>query len=69
MNSTTYMPGRALFIILGIVGIYYIREAPGLALFGHHRSDCGNRDDRQGHRETLRETRLRVRQTFLILVK
>jgi len=22
-----------LFIILGIVGIYYIREAPGIALF------------------------------------
>jgi hypothetical protein len=27
------MIAGALFIILGIVGIYYIREAPGLALF------------------------------------
>jgi hypothetical protein len=33
MNSTTYMIAGVLFIILGIVGIYYIREAPGLALF------------------------------------
>jgi hypothetical protein len=32
MNSTTYMIAGVLFIILGIVGIYYIREAPGLAL-------------------------------------
>ena len=33
MNSTTYMITGVLFIILGIVGLYYIREAPGLALF------------------------------------
>ena len=33
MNSTTYMIAGVLFIILGIVGLYYIREAPGLALF------------------------------------
>jgi len=33
MNSTTYMIVGVLFIILGIVGIYYIREAPGIALF------------------------------------
>jgi len=32
MNSTTYMIAGVLFIILGIVGIYYIREAAGLAL-------------------------------------
>jgi F0F1-type ATP synthase assembly protein I len=33
MNSTTYMIAGVLFVILGIVGIYYVREAPGLALF------------------------------------
>ena len=33
MNSTTYMIVGVLFIVLGIVGLYYIREAPGLALF------------------------------------
>ena len=33
MNSTTYMIVGVLCIIFGIVGIYYIREAPGLALF------------------------------------
>ena len=33
MNSTTYMIGGVLLIILGVVGIYHIREAPGLALF------------------------------------
>jgi len=33
MNSTTYMIVGVLFIILGVVGLYYIREAPGLALF------------------------------------
>ena len=32
MNSTTYMIAGVLFVILGIVGLYYIREAPGLAL-------------------------------------
>ena len=32
MNSTTYMIAGVLFIILGIVGIYYIRQAPGFAL-------------------------------------
>ena len=33
MNSTTYVIAGVLFIILGIDGLYYIREAPGLALF------------------------------------
>lgn len=33
MNSTTNMIVGVLLIIVGIVGIYYIREAPGLALF------------------------------------
>ena len=33
MNSTTYMIAGVLLIILGVVGIYYIRQAPGLALF------------------------------------
>ena len=33
MNSTTYMIAGALLILLGVVGIYHIREAPGLALF------------------------------------
>ena len=33
MNSTTYMIVGVLCIIFGIVGIYYIREAPGIALF------------------------------------
>jgi hypothetical protein len=32
MNSTTYMIVGVLLIILGVVGIYNIREAPGLAL-------------------------------------
>jgi hypothetical protein len=31
MNSTTYMIAGVLLIILGVVGIYHIREAPGLA--------------------------------------
>ena len=33
MNSTTYIIAGLLLIILGSVGIYYIRQAPGLALF------------------------------------
>lgn len=33
MNSTTHMIGGVLFIVLGVIGIYYIREAPGLAFF------------------------------------
>ena len=33
MNSTTYMIAGVLLIIVGVVGFYYIREAPGLALF------------------------------------
>ncbi len=33
MNSTTYMIGGVLLIILGVIGIYYIRQAPGLAFF------------------------------------
>lgn len=32
MNSTTYMIVGVLLIILGVVGIYNVREAPGLAL-------------------------------------
>jgi hypothetical protein len=33
MNSTTYLIGGVILIVLGVVGIYNIREAPGLALF------------------------------------
>ncbi len=33
MNSTTHMIGGVLLIILGVVGIYHIREGPGLAFF------------------------------------
>ena len=33
MNSTSYMIAGMIFIALGALGIYYIREAPGLALF------------------------------------
>jgi hypothetical protein len=32
MNSTAYMIAGVLLIILGVIGIYYIRQAPGLAL-------------------------------------
>jgi len=32
MNSATYVIVGVLLIILGIVGIYYIRQAPGIAL-------------------------------------
>ena len=32
MNSRTYTIAGVLFIMLGIVGMYYIREAPGFAL-------------------------------------
>ena len=34
MNTTTYMIAGVGLIILGAVGLYQIREAPGLALFG-----------------------------------
>jgi len=33
MNTTTYMIGGAILIVLGAVGLYHIREAPGLAFF------------------------------------
>lgn len=33
MNSTTYMIAGVLLIIVGVVGLYHIREAPGLAFF------------------------------------
>jgi len=33
MNSTTYIIAGVLLIIVGVVGIYHIREAPGLAFF------------------------------------
>ena len=33
MNSTTYKIAGVLLIILGAVGIYHIRESPGVALF------------------------------------
>ena len=33
MNSTTYMIAGVLLIILGVFGLYHIREAPGLAFF------------------------------------
>lgn len=33
MNSTTYRIAGALLIIFGVVGIYYIQQAPGVALF------------------------------------
>jgi len=33
MNSTTYMIAGVLLIILGVVGLYYTRQAPGIALF------------------------------------
>ncbi len=33
MNSTNYMIAGVLLIIVGFVGIYHIREAPGLAFF------------------------------------
>jgi hypothetical protein len=33
MNTTTYMIGGLLLIILGAVGLYHIRDAPGLAFF------------------------------------
>lgn len=33
MNSTAYMIAGVLLIVLGVVGIYHIREAPGLAFF------------------------------------
>jgi uncharacterized membrane protein YesL len=33
MNSTIYVIAGVLLIILGVVGIYFISQAPGLALF------------------------------------
>ena len=33
MNSTTYIIGGVLLIIVGVFGIYHIREFPGLTLF------------------------------------
>ena len=33
MNSTIYMIAGVLLIIVGVVGIYNIRDAPGLAFF------------------------------------
>jgi len=33
MNSTTYMIAGGLLVILGVVGIYHISQAPGLAFF------------------------------------
>ena len=33
MNSMNYVIGGVLLIILGVVGIYHIGQAPGLALF------------------------------------
>lgn len=32
MNSTTYVIIGALLIVLGVIGIYNIREFPGVAL-------------------------------------
>jgi hypothetical protein len=34
MNSIAYKIAGVLLTILGLVGIYYINEAPGWALFG-----------------------------------
>jgi len=33
MNSTTYVLARETLIVVGIIGIYNIRDFPGLALF------------------------------------
>ena len=33
MNSAIYMIGGILLIIVGVIGIYNISQAPGLALF------------------------------------
>ena len=33
MNSMTYIIAGVLLIIVGVFGIYHIRESPGLALF------------------------------------
>ena len=33
MNTKTYLIGGVLLVIVGVVGIYHIREAPGLAMF------------------------------------
>ena len=32
MNATTYVIAGVLLIVVGVFGIYYIREGPGLAL-------------------------------------
>ena len=33
MNSKTYMIAGVLLVIVGAIGIYHIRQAPGAALF------------------------------------
>jgi len=33
MNTTTYIITGTLLIIVGVFGVYHIREFPGLALF------------------------------------
>ena len=33
MNSRAYISGGVVLIIVGVIGIYHIREFPGLALF------------------------------------
>ena len=33
MNSTIYIIGGILLIIVGVIGIYNIRQFPGLSLF------------------------------------
>jgi hypothetical protein len=33
MNTAIYMIGGIILIIVGLIGIYYIRQFPGLALF------------------------------------
>jgi hypothetical protein len=33
MNSTIYIIGGILLIVVGVIGIYNIRQFPGLALF------------------------------------
>lgn len=33
MNSTKYIIGGVFLILVGAIGIFYIRQAPGMALF------------------------------------
>ena len=33
MNNATYMIAGMLLVVAGVIGIYYIRQFPGLALF------------------------------------